>query len=57
MKLPNIGIEWNYFKELDESHLDDLSAFGIIILVLIKGDDSTFVVYELDTQTWGLLQE
>ena len=55
--LPNIGIEWEVVKELDEFHIDDMRAFGIIILTLVKGDDVKLVVYELDTGKWGLLQE
>jgi len=57
MNLPAIQLDWDYFKDVDESYVDDLSAFGIIMLVLIKGDDTKFVVYEIDTQKWGVLQE
>jgi hypothetical protein len=55
--IPIIEIEWDYFKELDESYIDDLTPFGIILLVLIKGDDTKFFAYELDTQKWSILRE
>jgi hypothetical protein len=57
MKLPAIQIEWDYFKSIDESYVDDLSEFGIILLTLVKDDDVKLVAYEIDTKTWGLLQE
>ena len=57
MKLPAIQIEWDYFKSIDESYVDDLSQFGIILLTLVKDDDVKLVAYEIDTKTWGLLQE
>ena len=56
-KLPNIGIEWDVIKDLDEFHIDDMRAFGIILLTLVKGDDVKLVAYELDTGKWGLLQQ
>jgi hypothetical protein len=57
MKLPAIQIEWDYFKGLDEIHCDDLTPFGIILLTLVKDDNVQLVAYEIDTKTWGLLQE
>jgi len=57
MKLPKIGIEWGVIKDLDEFHIDDMRAFGIILLTLVKGDDVKLVVYEIQTGKWGLLQE
>jgi hypothetical protein len=56
-RLPNIEIEWTYYKELDEIYLDDMSAFGIILLTLVKGDNIQLVAYEIDTNKWGILQE
>jgi hypothetical protein len=56
MRLPNIEIEWSYYKELDEIHIDDMRAFGIILLTLVKGDNIQLVAYEIDTNKWGLLQ-
>jgi hypothetical protein len=55
--IPTIEIEWSYFKELDEIHCDDLTPFGIILLTLVKNGDAQLVAYEIDTKTWGLLQE
>ena len=57
MKLPAIQIEWDYFKTIDEAHLDDLSEFGIILLTVVKDDDVILLAYEIDTKTWGLLQQ
>jgi hypothetical protein len=57
MRLPNIEIEWTYYKELDEIHIDDMRAFGIILLTLVKGDNIQLVAYEIDTNKWALLQE
>lgn len=56
MNLPNIQIDWDYFKSLDEIHLDDLTPMGMILLVLVKGDDVQLIGYEIDTKTWGLIQ-
>ena len=56
-RLPAIQIDWDYFKELDESYVDDLTPFGIIVLTLVKDGDATLVAYEIDTNTWGILQE
>ena len=55
--LPKLEIEWSYFKTLDEVHVDDLRPFGIILLTLVKDDNAQLVAYEIDTKTWGLLQE
>jgi hypothetical protein len=57
MKLPAIQIDWDYFKELDEVHVDDMRAFGIILLTLVKDNDIQLVAYEMDTKKWALLQE
>jgi hypothetical protein len=57
MILPAIQIEWDYFKSIDESYVDDLSEFGIILLTLVKDDDVKLVAYEIDTKRWALLQE
>ena len=57
MKLPAIQIEWDYFKTIDEAHVDDLSEFGIILLTVVKDDDVMLFAYEIDTKTWGLLQQ
>jgi hypothetical protein len=57
MRLPAIQIDWDYFKELDEIYLDDMSAFGILVLTIVKDDNVQLIAYEIDTQTWGLLQE
>jgi hypothetical protein len=56
-RLPNIAIEWDYYKGLDEIYLEDLTPFGILLLTLVKDDDVKLVAYEIDTKTWGLLQE
>ena len=55
-KLPNIGLDWDFFKDIEESGVDDMSQFGFILLTLVKGDKVILLGYELDTQTWGLLQ-
>jgi hypothetical protein len=57
MILPAIQIDWDYFKELDEIHCDDLTPFGIIVLTLVKDGDAQIICYEIDTKTWGLLQQ
>lgn len=57
MMLPNIAIEWTYYKELDEIHLDDMSAFGLLILTLVKDEVPTLVAYDIQTNSWGILQE
>ena len=57
MKLPAIQIDWDYFKSLDEIHVDDMRAFGIILLTLVKDDEIKLVAYEMDTKRWALLQE
>ena len=56
MTLPNIQIDWDYYKGLDEIHLEDLTPFGILLLTLVKGDEVQLIAYELDTKTWGLIQ-
>jgi len=57
MKLPAIQIDWNYFKTIDEAHVDDMRAFGIILLTIVKDNDIQLVAYEMDTKRWALLQE
>ena len=57
MKLPNIQIDWNYFKTIDESYVDDMRAFGIILLTIVKDNDVQIICYELNTKQWVLLQE
>ena len=57
MKLPAIQIDWDYFKSLDEIHLDDMRAFGIILLTLVKDNEVQLVAYEIEEGKWTLLQE
>jgi hypothetical protein len=57
VKLPNIQIDWEYFKGIDESFVDDLSTIGIILLTIVKDGDVSLIAYEIDTKKWGLLQE
>lgn len=57
MKLPNIQIDWNYFKTIDESYVDDMRVFGIILLTIVKDNDVQIICYELNTKQWVLLQE
>jgi hypothetical protein len=52
-----IEIEWEYFKELDEIYLDDLTPFGILVLTLVKDENVQLVAYDIDEQKWGLLQQ
>ena len=54
--LPNIAIEWTYYKDLDEIHLDDMSAFNILLLTLVKGDNIQLVAYDIEEKSWGILQ-
>lgn len=54
--LPNIEIEWTYYKDLDEIHLDDMSAFNILLLTLVKGDNIQLVAYDIEEKSWGILQ-
>jgi len=54
--IPNIEIEWNYFKDIDEVLVDDLRPlFGIILLTLIKKDDFKLVAYDTDEKVWALM--
>ena len=55
--LPKIEIEWNYYKGLDEIYFDDLTPFGVLLLTLVKDDNVQLIAYEIDTKTWGLLQQ
>lgn len=55
-KLPNIGLDWDFFKDVTESEVDDMEEFGIILLTLVKDDKVLLLAYELDSKTWGLLQ-
>jgi hypothetical protein len=56
-KLPNIQIDWDYFKTIDEAHVDDLSEFGILLLTVVKDDNVMLLAYEIDSKSWGLLQQ
>jgi hypothetical protein len=55
--IPTIEIELEEFKQFDEIYLDDLTPFGVLVLTLVKGDNVQLVAYEIDTQSWGLLQQ
>jgi len=55
--LPTIEIEWDEFRAFDEIYLDDMSAFGILVLTIVKDDNVQLIAYEIDTQIWGILQE
>jgi hypothetical protein len=57
MKLPNIQIDWGYFKTIDEAHIDDMRVFGMILLTIVKDNDVQILCYEIDTKQWGLLQQ
>jgi hypothetical protein len=52
-----IEIDWDYFKELDEIHFDDLTTFNILLLTLVKDDEVKLVAYDTEEKQWGLLQE
>lgn len=56
MILPNIEIEWAHFKDLDEIYVENLIAFGIILLTLVKDEEVQLVAYDIEEQKWGLLQ-
>lgn len=57
MNLPNIEIDWDFFKDIEEANVDDLEAFGIILLTIVKDDKVLFLAYDIDKKEWGLLQE
>jgi hypothetical protein len=57
MNIPTIEIDWEEFKAFDEIYLDDLTPFGVLVLTLVKGDEVQLVAYEINTQSWGLLQQ
>jgi hypothetical protein len=57
MELPNIEIEWDYFKDLDEIHLDDLRQFNILLLTLVKDEEVQLVAYDIEEKKWALLQQ
>lgn len=57
MDIPAIEIEWNYFKSLDEIYLDDMSAFNILLLTLVKNEEIQLVAYDIEEKRWALLQE
>lgn len=57
MDIPTIEIEWDYFKSLDEIHLDDMSAFNILLLTLVKDEEIQLVAYDIEEKRWALLQE
>ena len=52
-----IEIEWDYFKELDEIHFDDLTPFNILLLTLVKDDEVKLVAYDIEEKQWAILQE
>jgi hypothetical protein len=52
-----IEIEWDYFKELDEIYLDDLTPFGILVLTLVKDENVQLVAYDIEEKQWAILQE
>ena len=52
-----IEIDWEEFKQFDEIYLDDLTPFGVLVLTLVKGDNVQLIAYEIDTQSWGILQQ
>lgn len=56
-KLPNIEIDWDFFKDIEEANVDDLEPFGIILLTIVKGDAVLFLAYDIDKKEWGLIQE
>ena len=55
--LPNIEIDWEEFKGFDEIYLEDLRAFNILLLTLVKGDEVQLVAYDIEEMKWGLLQQ
>ena len=55
MNLPSIEIEWVHFKDLDEIYVEDLIAFGIILLTLIKNDNVQLVAYDTEEKVWSIL--
>ena len=55
-RLPNIQIDWDEFRAFDEIHCDDMRAFGIILLTIVKDDNIQLVAYDIDEQKWALLQ-
>lgn len=55
--IPIIEIDWDYFVELDEIYLDDMSAFNIILLTLVKDEEVQLVAYDIEEKKWALLQE
>ena len=57
MNIPTIEIDWEEFKGFDEIYLEDLRAFNILLLTLVKGDEVQLVAYDIDEQRWGLLQQ
>jgi hypothetical protein len=57
MRLPNIQIDWDYFKELDEIHFDDLTPFNILLLTFVKDDEVKLVAYDTEEKQWAILRE
>ena len=57
MDIPTIEIDWTHLKELDEFYLEDLRAFNILLLTLVKGDEVQLVAYDIEEMKWGLLQQ
>lgn len=52
-----IEIDWDYFKELDEIHFDDLTPFNVLLLTLVKDDEIKLVAYDTEEKQWALLRE
>ena len=50
-----IEIEWTHLKDLDEIYVEDLIAFGIILLTLIKNDNVQLVAYDTEEKVWSIL--
>jgi hypothetical protein len=53
--IPAIEIDWTHFKDLDESYVEDLREFGVILLTLIKNDNVQLVAYDIQEQSWALM--
>ena len=50
-----IEIDWTHLKDLDEIYVEDLRAFGIILLTLIKDDNVQLVAYDMKEKSWAIL--
>jgi DNA-directed RNA polymerase subunit L len=53
--IPIIQIDWDYFIELDEMYVEDLTPFSIILLTLIKDEEVQLVAYDIEEKKWSLL--